>query len=76
MITSALAVVMADLGTALASTRPVSTGRIGGIACQSRAIQLRPGQNVMSVGLVASAIDNLALFREGCLLGEIILVSV
>jgi len=76
VITATLAIMMADLGAALTGARPVPAGCVSGITRESRAVQLRPSQNVMAVGLVTSAIDHLALFGDGCLLSQIVLVSV
>src|SRR5690606_26740651 len=54
----ALAVVVAHLGAARAVARPVGARVVVAIV-ESRAVELRAGQDVVAVGRVAAAVDDL-----------------
>src|SRR5436305_2074980 len=62
---------MADYRGTLRAARPVLAGAV--VAAGERgAVRLRSGQHVMAVRRVAAAVDDLALFAERSLLGEVV----
>src|SRR5262245_10444069 len=67
---------MAQLRASLPTASPVPTGCRSRVAGQSRAIQLRAGQNIVAVGLISSTVDHLALFGKLSLLSQVVVVSV
>src|SRR5205814_8677291 len=62
---------VSDHGYALTALGPVSACAVfaGG---EGRSIRLRAGENVVHVRRIAAAVDDLALFGERSLLGEIV----
>ncbi len=66
---------MANLCTALAAARPVTACFVC-ITGKSSAIQLRTGQNIVHIGIIAPAVDYLAVFIERCLFVEVIVIPV
>ena len=61
MLASTVAVVMAHPGATLAVARPVAAGRVL-VPRESGAVELRAGQNIVPVGVVPTAVHDLALF--------------
>src|SRR5688572_33424962 len=76
VVPQAAAVVMADHGGTLGTApRPIAASPVLR-ACERGAIRLRAGEDVVPVGAVASAVDDLALLGERGLLGQVVGVAV
>src|SRR5215472_12585231 len=71
VVAQALAVGMANHGRALRAARPVLAGAVG-LRRKRRAVRLRPRQHVVAIGRIAAAVNDVALFRQRGLLGEIV----
>src|SRR5450755_4765238 len=65
------AVAVAEHGRALAALGPVAAGRVDG-AGDGGAVGLRAGQDVVHVGRVAAAVDDLAFLGQGGLLVQVV----
>src|SRR5207249_5691323 len=72
VVSQALPIVMADHRRPLAALRPVAAGAV--IAgCERGAVGLRAGQDVVHVGCVATAVDQLPLLGQRRLLVMLLL---
>src|SRR5471032_2571346 len=71
VVAKANAVGMSDHRRTLRAARPVLAGAVVG-ARERRAVRLRSRQHVMAVRRIAAAIDDVALFAERSLLGEVV----
>src|SRR6266850_2168486 len=68
---------MADRGTAIgAGAGPVSTSGLDRVTGRYCAVDLRAGQDIVTVGSVAASVDDLPLFSERRLLAELVFVTV
>src|SRR5689334_8538044 len=71
VVAQALAVVMAHHGGAGGAARPVLAGAVLA-GREGGAVGLRAGEDVVGVGLIATAVHGLALLGQGGLLGELV----
>src|SRR6185437_16635743 len=71
IVARSLAVGMAQHRRTLRATCPVLAGAVFARR-ECGAVRLRPCEHVVAVGLVANAVDDVALFSECGLLGEIV----
>src|SRR6266481_112256 len=68
---------MADRGTAIGTgAGPVSASGHDGVTGRYCAVELRAGQDIVTVGSVAASVDDFTLFSERCLLTELVFVTV
>src|SRR5438552_5731386 len=75
--TATLAVMMTERGTAVgAAASPISTGRFHRITRECCAVHLRAGQHIVTVRIVAPAVDHFALFGKRCLFAKLVVVTV
>src|SRR5688500_3013335 len=72
---AALAVMVSDLCAAFAAARPVRA-RVVLAVSERGAIELRSGENVVLVRLVAATVDNLSLLRHRILLAQFVVGAV
>src|SRR6185503_21248355 len=72
---SALPIVVTEQRGAVTVARPVLARGVRG-PWRQRPVQLRAGQDVMGIRIVAAAVDDRALFRERILFRQLILVAV
>ena len=75
MLASTGPIVMPCPGAALAVARPVVAGRVL-VSRESGAVELRTGQNIVPIGFVSTAVDDLAFFVGRVFFRELVVVAV